>query len=124
MDCPLVHGLSPVRPWSVHAQVWGGVKNQLHASKSRIHLSFDLWTSPNHFAIVSVVAHYMGPKFRVETTLLGLRRLRGNHLGKNIAEAVIDVVRTYGLTSDQIAWFGVDNATSNDTCVAHSPGHR
>ena len=22
MDCPLVHGLSPVRPWSVHAQVW------------------------------------------------------------------------------------------------------
>ena len=21
MDCPLVHGLSPVRPWSVHAQV-------------------------------------------------------------------------------------------------------
>ena len=24
MDCPLVHGLSPVRPWSVHAQVWMG----------------------------------------------------------------------------------------------------
>ena len=60
----------------------------------------------------------MGPKFRVETTLLGLRRLRGKHSGKNIAEAVVDVVRTYGLTSDQIGWFVLDNATSNDTCVA------
>jgi hAT family C-terminal dimerisation region len=94
------------------------VKNRLHASKSRIHLSFDLWTSPNNFAIVSVVGHFMGPSYKVETTLLGLRRLRGKHTGENIAEAVISVVKKYGLTSDQIGWFVLDNASSNDTCVA------
>jgi hypothetical protein len=94
------------------------VKKRLHASKSRIHLSFDLWTSPNNFAIVSVVGHFMGPNYKVETTLLGLRRLRGKHTGENIAEAVVAVVQKYGLTSDQIGWFVLDNASSNDTCVA------
>jgi hypothetical protein len=94
------------------------VKKRLHASKSRIHLSFDLWTSPNNFAIVSVVGHFMGPNYKVETTLLGLRRLRGKHTGENIAEAVVAVVQKYGLTSDQIGWFILDNASSNDTCVA------
>jgi hAT family C-terminal dimerisation region len=94
------------------------VKNRLHESKSRIHLSFDLWTSPNNFAFVGVVGHFMGPTCKVETILLGLRRLRGKHSGENIAEAVVNVVRKYGLTGDQIGWLVLDNASSNDTCVA------
>jgi hypothetical protein len=45
-------------------------------------------------------------------------QIQGGDNALKIAEAVIDVVRTYGLTSDQIGWFVLYNATSNDTCVA------
>jgi hypothetical protein len=94
------------------------IKKQIQASKSRIHLSFDLWTSPNHLSFVGVVGHYMSSQYKVETVLLGLRRLHGPHSGENIAEAVLKVVHKYGLTGNQIGWFVLDNATSNDTCVA------
>jgi hAT family C-terminal dimerisation region len=94
------------------------IKKRIHGSKSRIHLSFDLWTSPNHLSFVGVVGHYMSSQYRVETVLLGLRRLRGPHSGENIAEAVLQVIHAYGLTGNQIGWFMLDNASSNDTCVA------
>ena len=59
----------------------------------------------------------MSPQYKVETVLLGLRRLHGPHSGENIAEAVLKVIRKYGLTGNQIGWFILDNASSNDTCV-------
>jgi hAT family C-terminal dimerisation region len=94
------------------------VKRELHTSKSRIHLSFDLWTSPNNMAFVGIVGHFMSSKFKVQNTLLGFRRLRGTHTGNNIAEAVLKVIYKYGLSHDTIGWFVLDNASSNDTCVA------
>jgi hAT family C-terminal dimerisation region len=94
-----------------------GIKKRLHTSKSRIHLSFDLWTSPNNMAFVGVVGHFMSSKYKVESVLLGLRRIQGTHTGENIAEAVLKVIHKYGLSGDQMGWFVLDNATSNDTCV-------
>src|SRR6266480_3781884 len=94
------------------------IKKRIHDSKSRIHLSWDLWTSPNHLSFVGVVGHYMSSQYKVETVLLGLRRLCGPHSGENIAEAVLQVIHEYGLTGNQIGWFMLDNASSNDTCVA------
>lgn len=94
------------------------IRRQLRTSKSRIHLSFDLWTSPNHMSFVGVVGHFMSSQYKVETVLLGLRRLRGTHSGENIADVVLEVIRKYELTGDRIGWFVLDNATSNDTCVA------
>lgn|SRR5215469_2341752 len=93
------------------------IKKNLHSSKSRIHLSFDLWTSPNNIAFVGIVGHFMSSKYKVETILLGLRRIYGIHSGENIAEAVLEVIHQYGLIGDQIGWFILDNASSNDTCV-------
>ena len=68
-------------------------------------------------SFVAVIGHYMSPQYKVETVLLGLRRLRGNHTGKIMAEAILKVIRKYELTGDQIGWFVLDNASSNDTCV-------
>jgi len=96
----------------------GEIKKQLYSSKSRIHLSFDLWTSPNNIAFVGVIGYYMSSQYKVETVLLGLRRLHGTHSGENIAEAIVKVIRKYELSGNQIGWFILDNASSNDTCVA------
>jgi hypothetical protein len=35
------------------------VKEVLARSNSKIHFSFDLWTSPNHLALLGIVAHYI-----------------------------------------------------------------
>lgn len=38
------------------------LKEDLHKSISKIHFSFDLWTSPNHLALLGIVAHYIDAK--------------------------------------------------------------
>jgi hypothetical protein len=38
--------------------------DELKASISAVHFSFDLWTSPNHQGIVAVVAHFLNPSAR------------------------------------------------------------
>ena len=59
----------------------------------------------------------MSSEYKVETTLLGLRRLKGPHSRENIAEAIISVVETYGITN-RIGYFVLNNAGSNNTYVS------
>jgi hypothetical protein len=35
------------------------LKESLRRSKSRVHFSFDLWSSPNHLALLGIIAHYI-----------------------------------------------------------------
>ena len=59
----------------------------------------------------------MSAQYKIESVLLGLRRLHGSHLDENIAEAVIAVVREFGI-AENIGYMVLDNASSNDTCVS------
>jgi hypothetical protein len=92
------------------------LKNLLASSKSRVHLSFDLWTSGNHKAFTAVVAHFCTPSNKIESILLGFRELFGPHSGENIAALVEGVVSDYNLES-RLGCFILDNATNNDTCI-------
>jgi hAT family C-terminal dimerisation region len=84
---------------------------------SKIHLSFDLWTSPNQLAMLGIVAHYLDRKtWKNQSRLLGLRRLHGAHSGENMASVLIDVAQDYEIT-DKLGFFTLDNADSNDTCL-------
>jgi hypothetical protein len=94
------------------------VTQQLAIAKSRIHLSFDLWTSPSVFALVGVVAHYLSPELQMRHTLLGIRQIEGSHTGENIAEVVARVITTYEVER-RLGIFVTDNAKSNDTAVSH-----
>lgn len=89
----------------------------LHHSKSRVHLSFDLWSSPNGYALAGVVAHFISNKGQSQAVLLGLRRVEGSHTGDNIAECVLSVLKDYGLEPRHLGCFVLDNATNNDTCL-------
>jgi hAT family C-terminal dimerisation region len=93
------------------------VKNLLHQARSKIHLSFDLWTSPNHYAFNAVVAHFVTPGYKVVSVLLAFRNLLGPHSGENIAGTVQNVCREYDIES-QLGCFILDNASNNDTCIA------
>ena len=106
-----------VRNWIIteFKQKQKQIKAQLDSSKRSIHLTFDLWTSPNHLSIVGVHGHFINSQYKVDNVMLGLRRLQGPHSGENIAEAVLSII---GI-SDRIGYFVFDNATSNTTCVTN-----
>jgi hypothetical protein len=59
----------------------------------------------------------MSSKYKVETTLLRLRRLKGPYSGENIVEAIVAVIKTYEIIG-KIGYFVLNNAGLNDTCVS------
>ena len=92
------------------------VAQQLVESKSLIHLSFDLWTSPQKtFTVISTVAHFLRPDYTNQSILLSLRKVEGTHSGENQAEHILDTLRTFKV--DRLGYFVCDNHGSNDTAI-------
>ena len=92
------------------------VKAKLVTARSRIHVSFDGWSSPNGLAVVGVVVHYLDKDLVNRSYLIGMRRIRGAHTGENIAEAVMPVLLEMGILS-KLGYFIADNDGRNDTCI-------
>lgn len=91
---------------------------KLSRSRSSIHFTFDMWTSPNHRAFLGMVAHWMDENLRLHSTVLGLRQFRGRHTGENQAKHFWNIIKTYQIT-EKISYFTLDNASNNDTAVQH-----
>ena len=96
------------------------IKSQLlHNAQSKIHLSFDLWTSDGTtMSLMAVVAHYLDKSFTNRTRLLAMRRLFGSHSGENMSKLLVGIIEEFELT-DRLGYFMVDTADSNDTCLEH-----
>jgi hypothetical protein len=92
------------------------VKNDLHTARSKIHISFDLWTSPNRLAMVGVIAHYLTSDLISRSLLIGLRSLEGPHTGENLAACVVDVLTDFEL-GNLVGYFVSDNVSTNDVAV-------
>ena len=89
----------------------------LHQARSRVSISFDLWTSPNPYAILGVVAMWIDATGKRRSTVLGMRRVYGEHTGENVGSIVIELLKEYNIDGDLIGYFMLDNASSNDTAV-------
>jgi len=59
--------------------------SMLQTCNTTVHLSFDLWTSPNKYAFLGIVCHFIDYQWKARIVLLGLRLLYGSHAGVNIA---------------------------------------
>ncbi|RYC81284.1 hypothetical protein BFJ63_vAg15823, partial [Fusarium oxysporum f. sp. narcissi] len=68
------------------------VKQRIQSAKSRIHISCDLWTSPNSLAILGVVAHYVTEDGQLEHHVLALKDIDSEHDGSHLAVAILKVV--------------------------------
>jgi len=71
------------------------IKKHLSLARSRIHISYDLWTSPNHKAMMAIVAHWTTEDYEVKSALLVIREVHGEHSGENIANVVYPVMKEY-----------------------------
>jgi hypothetical protein len=92
------------------------LKSQLAKSRSRIHISFDGWTSPNCKAILGICAHFLTPGLVLRHALIGFKEITGIHDGENLAEYIINLL--LGLEIDhKIGVFVGDNAGNVDTAV-------
>jgi hypothetical protein len=93
------------------------IKKDLHNNRlSKIHISFDLWTSPNSYTLMVVVAYYVNKSFQNVTRLIILRNLRGNHSGKNIITLFIEIIKDFEI-KDLFGYFIINNAESNDIYI-------
>lgn len=94
------------------------LKKELKKARSNIHLSFDLWSSPNCHSIIAIVSHFISSKGSRESRLLAIRQMEGEHSGENMAGTVLQVIREYKI-SKRIGFFVLDNVSSNDVAVDH-----
>ena len=107
-----------MRNWVVDAwkQRQEQLKKELASARSNIHISFDLWSSPNHYAMLGVVFHWIDGIGTQRTDWVALRALCGPYSGENIAELLLQIFNEYAV-SDRIGYFILDNASSNDIAV-------
>jgi len=97
------------------------IKERLSLAQSRIHISYDLWTSPNHKAMIAIVAHWTAEDYEVKTTLLVIREVHREHTGENIANVVYPVMKEYDIHT-RFGYYVGDNAT-NDTSLDYLDQH-
>lgn len=89
------------------------VKKQLHGAISKIHLSADLWTSPNQKGLLAVVTHFVDRDYQLRTRLIALRILNGRHTGENIQHHLHQVITDFDLR-DSLGWLTFDNDETDD----------
>jgi hypothetical protein len=106
-----------VRSWLIttYNERISDVKKSLAGARSRINLSFDAWSSPNHRSLLGIVAHWIDEQCMLKTALLGLPPLEGHH-GHEIADAVLPVIKTFAI-ENKLGAFQTDNASNNDTAL-------
>lgn len=90
------------------------VRLRLHGSRTKIHISLDIWTSPNTLPVLAIIAHYINEDNQLDATILGLREIQGGHNGENVALVVEEVLEEWGIIS-KLGCLQLDNALNNDT---------
>ena len=68
------------------------MKSRLYSALTDIHISCDLWTSPNCLLILGLVGHYISKDGQLESAILALVDIEGEHLGENLARYLQEVV--------------------------------
>jgi hypothetical protein len=88
----------------------------LLVSGAKVHISFDLWSSANHYSMLGIVCHFIDRNFKARTVMLGLKRLVGPHSGENMSRLLIETIETYKL-AHVLGFCVLDNARDNDTSL-------
>jgi hypothetical protein len=90
------------------------VRKKLQSAISNIHLSLDIWTSPNHLLLLGICAHFVGQNQEKQLKALLALRTVENHSGEKQFETLLPVLQDYGIVQ-KLGSIVSDNATTNDT---------
>ena len=92
------------------------LRELLQTTVSLIHLSTDLWTSPNRHSLLAICVQWVDADYNFRKVLLGLPECRYSHSGSAQASLIVEVLKSYSIYS-RLGYHVGDNATSNDTCL-------
>lgn len=111
-------GRNTIRKWvlDLYQKEKQRLRKDLWQAKSMLHISFDLWSSPNNLALIAIIVHYIDTQGNAKQRLLAVKEVEGEHSGLNIAGVLLEVFKDYQI-GRQIGYFVVDNAQNNDTAI-------
>jgi hypothetical protein len=97
--------------YTIHKDI---LSNKLQSALSKIHLTADVWTSPNRKFFLGVCVHFVDSNSKkLYQALLALRELKDSHGGEQQSELLIPILEDYEIT-DKIGYVTGDNHGSND----------
>jgi len=91
------------------------IKNEFTSLTSKISFTCDLWTSPNHYSIFGITAHWIDEQWGLKEVILSAKELDGNHGGDNLAGHFLSVLEDFGNCGEQFYCITTDNASNNFT---------
>mgnify|MGYP004708979487 CR=1 FL=1 len=89
------------------------LKHALENVKSRICLTFDLWSSSTTDGYLALTAHYIDENWVLQKRILNFRHIPPPHNGVSLATGVMDLLREWGIEK-KIFSLTMDNAAYND----------
>jgi hypothetical protein len=89
------------------------VRKAVQSALSRIHISLDIWTSPNRYLLLAICAHFTSYDSKRQKALLALKQV-GGHSGENQFAVLLPVLQDYGIVR-KLGAIIADNASSNNT---------
>ena len=92
------------------------LKLTLATAKSKVHLSFDAWTSPSSAPLIGICAHFLGSDLTLKNALLGLKWIEGSHTGETLGRLIGDVVEDMEIV-DKLGVCVADNASNMDLAI-------
>ncbi|THH29942.1 hypothetical protein EUX98_g4230 [Antrodiella citrinella] len=101
----------------VFASVRQRVAEMLNEHEGDLSFAADCWTSPNHRAYMAITVHYE-KEGEAKCLPLDVVEVPFSHTGVALAEEFERVLREFGI-QDKFLAFTSDNATNNDSMVAH-----
>ena len=94
------------------------VAKELTQTRSKIHTSFDGWTTKGgHRGFFGIVVHYVNKAGEVKDLPIALPQLSDAHTGERIAELVARILQLFGVDDNNLGYFLLDSAYANDTAV-------
>jgi hypothetical protein len=85
------------------------MKSKIQAAKSKIHISCDLWTSPNSLAILGIIAYYVDEDSKLQRSNLALKSIIGDYTEEHLTEIILKVLQEWGIVL-KLGFFMMDNA--------------
>ena len=95
--------------WNRHKDV---VRTVIQAAISHIHISLDIWTSPNRWLLLAICAHFTTYDQKKQKALLALKKVSGHSSEAQLA-ILWPVLKDYGIVRKLGAIVG-DNASTNN----------
>ena len=92
------------------------LRHILATALSDIHLTYDIWTSPNHLRLLAIIRHFTSEKGELHTITLALKELEGEHSGENQATIILDMLNDYKIRN-KLGYMVIDNIESNNTLI-------